>query len=75
MNVTSGLAFSPLAGVPIYCATKAALHSFTLSLRHQLKDTPIDRYVFGVKAVDNAGHESPAAAYVMPVRKWEEVGP
>ena len=41
VNVTSGLAFSPLVGVPIYCATKAALRSFTLSLRHQLASTPI----------------------------------
>ena len=41
VNVTSGLAFVPLARVPIYCATKAGLHSFTLSLRHQLAHTPI----------------------------------
>ncbi|MEI6508744.1 MAG: SDR family NAD(P)-dependent oxidoreductase [Bacteroidota bacterium] len=41
INITSGLAFSPLALVPVYCATKAALHSFTLSLRHQLKPTGI----------------------------------
>jgi uncharacterized oxidoreductase len=41
LNVTSGLSFSPLANVPVYCATKAALHSFTLSLRHQLKDTSV----------------------------------
>ncbi|RZL15414.1 MAG: SDR family NAD(P)-dependent oxidoreductase [Pedobacter sp.] len=37
MNVSSGLAFVPLAQVPVYCATKAFLRSFTLSLRHQLK--------------------------------------
>jgi uncharacterized oxidoreductase len=37
MNVSSGLAFVPLARVPVYCATKAFLRSFTLSLRHQLK--------------------------------------
>jgi len=41
LNVSSGLAFSPLAFTPIYSATKAAVHSFTLSLRHQLSGTPI----------------------------------
>ncbi|HEX8288659.1 MAG TPA: SDR family NAD(P)-dependent oxidoreductase [Pyrinomonadaceae bacterium] len=41
LNVTSGLSFVPLANVPVYCATKAALHSFTLSLRYQLSDTSI----------------------------------
>lgn len=42
INVTSGLAFSPLARVPVYCATKAALRSFTLSMRHQLSSTAIE---------------------------------
>jgi uncharacterized oxidoreductase len=41
INVTSGLAFSPLARVPVYCATKAALRSFTLSLRRQLAGTSV----------------------------------
>lgn len=41
MNVTSGLAFAPLVAAPVYSATKAALRSFTLSLRHQLAKTPI----------------------------------
>jgi uncharacterized oxidoreductase len=42
LNVTSGLAFTPLAGVPVYCATKAAMHSFTLSLRRQLRGSPVE---------------------------------
>jgi uncharacterized oxidoreductase len=41
INVSSGLAFMPIAAMPVYCATKAAVHSFTMSLRHQLKDTSI----------------------------------
>lgn len=41
VNVTSGLAFVPLPSSPVYCATKAALHSFTLSLRQQLQNTNI----------------------------------
>lgn len=41
LNVTSGLAFMPSALTPTYCATKAALHSFTQSLRFQLRDTSV----------------------------------
>ena len=42
INVTSGLAFIPLAKVPVYCATKAFMRSFTLSLRHMLRSTGIE---------------------------------
>lgn len=37
VNVTSGLAFVPLIDTPTYCATKAAIHSYTVSLRAVLK--------------------------------------
>jgi uncharacterized oxidoreductase len=39
MTVSSGLAFMPLAMTPTYCATKAAIHSYTQSLRCQLRGT------------------------------------
>lgn len=42
MNVTSGLSFVPLVKVPVYCATKAFFHSFTLSLRALLKEKNIE---------------------------------
>ena len=42
LNVTSGLSFVPLTKTPVYSATKAFFHSFTLSLRHLLKTRNIE---------------------------------
>src|SRR4029077_18820333 len=42
MSVSSGPAFLPRAMTPPYCATKAAIHSYTQSLRYQLKDTKVE---------------------------------
>jgi uncharacterized oxidoreductase len=42
MTVSSGLAFVPLAMTPTYCATKAAIHSWSQSLRWQLKGTSME---------------------------------
>lgn len=41
VNVSSGLGFIPIAVMPVYCATKAALQSFSTSLRYQLRETSV----------------------------------
>lgn len=52
VNVSSGLAFVPIAMMPVYCATKAALHSFTISLRHQLQDSSVRVFEAAPPATD-----------------------
>jgi len=52
VNVSSGLGFVPIAAMPVYCATKAAIHSFTVSLRYQLRDTSIKVFEIVPPAVD-----------------------
>lgn len=52
VNISSGLAFVPIASMPVYCATKAAIHSFSLSLRHQLKGTGVKVYEVAPPTVD-----------------------
>jgi uncharacterized oxidoreductase len=52
VNVTSGLAFNPYPISPIYGATKAAIHSFTQSLRIQMKNTNVKVFELAPPAVD-----------------------
>jgi uncharacterized oxidoreductase len=52
VNVTSGLAFSPFPISPVYSASKAGLHSFTQSLRVQLKNTRIKVFELAPPAVE-----------------------
>jgi uncharacterized oxidoreductase len=52
INVSSGLAFNPYPIAPIYGATKAAIHSFTQSLRVQLKRTNVKVFEVAPPAVD-----------------------
>jgi len=71
INVTSGLAFVPLAMTPTYSATKAALHSYTQSLRQQLKGTTTEVIELAPPAVQTdlmPGHAvSPRA---MPLKEY-----
>ena len=53
INISSGLAFIPLSVVPLYCATKAAIHTFTISLRHQLKNTSVKVFEIIPPTVDS----------------------
>ena len=41
INVSSGLGFMPMVNTPIYSATKAAIHTYSLVLRQQLEDTSV----------------------------------
>ncbi|MBX2843805.1 MAG: SDR family NAD(P)-dependent oxidoreductase [Flammeovirgaceae bacterium] len=52
VTVSSGLAFMPLPISPVYCASKAALHSYTLSLRAQLKNTSTKVFELAPPATD-----------------------
>lgn len=52
INVTSGLALAPKASAPVYCATKAALRSFTRALRYQCEaDAPDVRVIDAVMSL------------------------
>jgi uncharacterized oxidoreductase len=72
INVTSGLSFAPLAAVPVYCATKAAVHSFTLSLRHQLAGTPIEVIELIPPAVDTDLGGPGLHAFGVPVDEFAD---
>ena len=54
VNVSSGLAFVPLAIAPVYCAAKAAIHSFTQSLRIQLRNTNVTVFELAPPITDTA---------------------
>ncbi len=52
VNISSGLGFVPISIMPIYCATKSAMQSFSISLRHQLKETNVKVFDIAPPIVD-----------------------
>mgnify|MGYP000456700388 CR=1 FL=1 len=71
VNVSTGLVYIPKSAQSIYCAAKAALHSYTQSLRLQLRDTPIQVYEVMPPLVDTAFHSEglPSEIKAMGVRE------
>ncbi len=72
MTVSSGLAFLPLAMTPTYCATKAAIHSYTQSLRYQLKGTSVEvlELVPPYVATELLGEQQAADPRAMPLGEF-----
>ncbi len=72
LTVTSGLAFIPLAMTPTYSATKAALHSYTQSLRYQLQDTGLQVIELAPPSVQTElmGERQKSDANAMPLDEY-----
>ncbi|NYT40067.1 SDR family oxidoreductase [Sphingomonas sp. R-74633] len=82
LTVSSGLAFVPLTATPTYSATKAAIHSWSQSLRHQLRGTSVEVIEIAPPAVATdlmPGHAEnpnsmPLADYIAETIAQLEVG-
>lgn len=57
INITTGLIYAPHGDMPGYCASKAALHSYTQSLRLQLRESPLKVVEVMMTAVDTHFHD------------------
>ncbi len=74
INVSSGLAFVPMQAAPIYCATKAAMHSYTITLRQQLEDHGVEVIELMPPAVKTGLAPMPAETNVKVITTDELVG-
>jgi uncharacterized oxidoreductase len=70
ITVSSGLAYVPLPRTPTYCATKAAIHSFTESLRAQLSDTSVQVIELVPPTVQTALMNQQASPDAMPLGEY-----
>jgi uncharacterized oxidoreductase len=66
VNVSSGIGFVPIAVMPVYCATKAALQSFSKSLRYQLRETSVKVFDVAPPLVETELHEKVKAKSSQP---------
>jgi uncharacterized oxidoreductase len=71
-NISSGLAFAPLSFMPVYCATKAAIHSFCLTLRHQLSNTNIRVFEVAPPAVQTDLGGKGLHTTGVPLKEWTD---
>lgn len=72
INVSSGLGIVPKQSAPIYCASKAALHSFTKTLRWQLEGTSIQVFEIIAPIVDTAMTQGRGRGKISPEALVEE---
>ena len=78
LNVSSALAFVPVAMTPVYSATKAAMHSFSQSLRIQLKETSVKVFevappVIKTPLMDNLGYDHVKGSNAMSTKELVEI--
>lgn len=73
VNVSSLLGFIPKKSAPVYCATKAAVHAFSKSLRYQLADTPIKVFEVVPPLVDTKMAQGQTGPKIAPEVLAQEV--
>lgn len=79
INVSSGLAFVPMAIAPIYSATKSAIHSYTMALRLQMKKTSVQIFELAPPGTDTPlfsgdfSKEDVGGITPMPVEKMVDI--
>ena len=68
VSVSSGLAFAPIAAMSVYCASKAAVHSLSLSMRRQFRDPGIEVYEVAPRAYRGPLKRAP---HYLSIRVWK----
>lgn len=72
VNVSSGLFIAPKKSAAVYCATKAAIHSFTKTLRYQLEDTNVKVFEIIPSLVDTPMTQGSGKAKIQPEKLVDE---